>query len=177
MKRAASPVLVLQAAEVLVDGDWLRIEQHHLQPDGFRRFDTGVASLYIHHSRADLVRLVAPGPVREEGEFILLASFEPSDEQRMRLVDSRGGCRCFISPISPPCHACTEPITEAEWLDLTDGWIPWAGGECPVEPGVRVEVRFPAGSISSPTRAESLSWRETDPSYDCMIVAYRVVGA
>lgn len=28
-----------------------------------------------------------------------------------RLVEKRGGCRCCVSP---PCSACTEPLTEDE---------------------------------------------------------------
>lgn len=28
-----------------------------------------------------------------------------------QLIENRGGCRCFISP---PCSACSEPITEEE---------------------------------------------------------------
>lgn len=37
-----------------------------------------------------------------------------------RLVDMRGGCRCFISP---PCSACCEPMSldEADSLGLLDG--------------------------------------------------------
>lgn len=34
------------------------------------------------------------------------------DESAWRdLVEGRGGCSCCISP---PCHACTEPVTEEE---------------------------------------------------------------
>ena len=31
-----------------------------------------------------------------------------------RIVDHRGGCRCHLSP---PCSACSDPITEAELND------------------------------------------------------------
>lgn len=41
-----------------------------------------------------------------------------TDEQREELVDHRGGCSCCISP---PCWACSEPITLVEAVDL--GWL------------------------------------------------------
>lgn len=32
-----------------------------------------------------------------------------------RLLEKRGGCRCFLSP---PCAACCEPVTEPELNDV-----------------------------------------------------------
>jgi len=42
---------------------------------------------------------------------------ELTDEQREALVELRGGCSCHISP---PCGACSDPITreEMELLDI-----------------------------------------------------------
>ena len=47
-----------------------------------------------------------------------------SDEQVLELVKHRGGCRCHISP---PCNACTEPLTIPEAQCL--GWWDEEGGK------------------------------------------------
>lgn len=41
------------------------------------------------------------------------------DSAYRRLIEMRGGCRCCISP---PCHACVDPLTEREAECL--GWEP-----------------------------------------------------
>jgi hypothetical protein len=53
-----------------------------------------------------------------------------------------------------------------------NGWIQWAGGECPVDSDAIVEVRFSSGELGSGVaRADSYIWRhEID---DANIVAYR----
>ena len=59
-----------------------------------------------------------------------------------------------------------------------DGWIPWEGGECPVEVGTRVDVRYRDGWEGD---GLSFMWRwhhATQKSSDVKeldIVAYRVV--
>jgi len=37
------------------------------------------------------------------------------DYLRGELLRLRGGCYC---PFGPPCHACTEPLTAGEAIDL-----------------------------------------------------------
>lgn len=64
-----------------------------------------------------------------------------------------------------------------------DGWIPWAGGECPVTVGTRVDAKFrdgekaynvPAGDCAEDPDSRSASdWSRTESDYD--IIAYRVV--
>lgn len=51
-----------------------------------------------------------------------------SDSERDQLLMFRGGCTCFLSP---PCRACTEPMTfeEAEIL----GHVPPMGAEAETE--------------------------------------------
>lgn len=54
------------------------------------------------------------------GNFLSNLEEDMSDDNRHKLIDMRGGCRCFISP---PCHACCDPLTahEAQDLDLIEG--------------------------------------------------------
>jgi len=49
--------------------------------------------------------------------------YEPTDDDYLRLFALRGGCRCQVPNASPPCRACSTPITqsEAEALGLPPG--------------------------------------------------------
>ena len=53
-----------------------------------------------------------------------------------------------------------------------DGWIPWAGGERPVERGDVVRVKAKNGEIDT-DKAHFYDWHHTGSAFD--IVAYRVV--
>ena len=65
-----------------------------------------------------------------------------------------------------------------------DGWIEWKGGECPVDPDLRVQVRFRDGEKSSANRTagwwhgagydapETSNWIHDGGEAD--IIAYRV---
>ena len=64
----------------------------------------------------------------------------------------------------------SQPAAKAE----DDGWIPWAGGECPVDENVLVYIRCRDGHISR--KAESAvywTWHHKNKDYD--IIAYKVV--
>lgn len=60
-------------------------------------------------------------------------------------------------------------------------WIEWEGGECPVNPDTRVEVKFRDGGREGSTPASYWAdggdvfncWKHADTSSD--IIAYRVV--
>ena len=56
---------------------------------------------------------------------------------------------------------------------MTD-WIEWNGGERPVRPGTRVEVRFRDDAFNSDCFAGDWAWKWTGSPSD--IVAYRVVS-
>ncbi len=76
-----------------------------------------------------------------------------------------------------------------EWVEASasdggsDGWIEWGGGECPVETGTLVDVRYRGGKGcgSVPANVDSEGWRDADSEYwrndgfENDIVAYRVV--
>ena len=55
-----------------------------------------------------------------------------------------------------------------------DGWIPWAGGECPLADGVWHRVRFRDGYEPAPIE-NPLDWRWTATGLRSDIIAYRVV--
>lgn len=65
----------------------------------------------------------------------------------------------------------------------SDGWIEWGGGECPVETGTLVDVRYRDGKGcgSVPANVDSEGWRDADSDYwrkdgfENDIVAYRIV--
>ena len=53
-----------------------------------------------------------------------------------------------------------------------DGWIPWAGGDCPVERRAVVMVKGKNGEVDT-DKAHFYDWHHTGSSFD--IIAYRVV--
>lgn len=53
-----------------------------------------------------------------------------------------------------------------------DGWIEWGGGECPVEEGTLVDVRFRDGDDDRNIEAIDLLWNHENWSAD--IIAYRL---
>lgn len=61
-------------------------------------------------------------------------------------------------------------------VEIPEGFTPWAGGECPVNPGVRVQVVFRNGEIYKFSESPlELEWAES--GYDADIIAYRVIGS
>jgi hypothetical protein len=56
---------------------------------------------------------------------------------------------------------------------LTDGWVKWEGGECPVPKSANVEVRFRHGGPSYFCDASLYDWQHYSHGYD--IIAYKVV--
>ena len=54
-------------------------------------------------------------------------------------------------------------------------WIEWNGGECPVSPETKVEVRFRNGIVCAQCPAVKWYW-DCEGGYDLDIVAYRVVA-
>ena len=74
-----------------------------------------------------------------------------------------------ISAIAKAEAALAAPQADA------DGWIPWSGGECPLEYGVIHHARFRDGCESA-LDADApgwLGWKHRGADFD--IIAYRVV--
>lgn len=64
---------------------------------------------------------------------------------------------------------------EAALAAKNDGWIEWGGGECPVEKGVRVDVKYREGDIYQDKPAlgdRNVRWSHIGSSND--IIAYRL---
>lgn len=73
---------------------------------------------------------------------------------------------------------------EAALADKNDGWIEWGGGECPVEKGTLVDVKYRCGDVNlhikagEPDSAGSIDtafavrWSKLGAEYD--IIAYRL---
>ena len=81
------------------------------------------------------------------------------------------GVRDFYRAIARQSIAKAE-ATLAAPQPADDGWIPWEGGECPVERGDVVRVKAKNGEIDT-DKAHFYNWWHTGSSFD--IVAYRVV--
>lgn len=54
-------------------------------------------------------------------------------------------------------------------------WIEWHGGECPVAPDTKVEVRYRDGATGTFNQHCDGDWDHTPTDRDLDIVAYRVV--
>ena len=74
-----------------------------------------------------------------------------------------------ISAIAKAEAALAEPQADA------DGWIPWSGGECPLDLLTQVDVRYRNGGeliIGSTCLAGAYDWSHDERDYD--IIAYRI---
>ena len=73
----------------------------------------------------------------------------------------------------------SEAIAKAEATQSADdGWIPWEGGDCPVEVGTRVDVRYRDGWEGDGLASKWRWHHATQESSDVKgldIIAYRVV--
>lgn len=81
---------------------------------------------------------------------------------------------CFVASFHPENMATNADIVAAEER-AKDGWIEWAGGECPVADDVLVQVRgefCPGEMVASASR---WAWDHNRPLSD-QITAYRIVG-
>lgn len=88
--------------------------------------------------------------------------WEESDEANLAAVD-RGIARAEAAMAAPQPDA--------------DGWIPWAGGACPVSPDTLVDVKVkPHHEVMYRRFARNLEWSHDDPWCN-HIDFYRVVKA
>lgn len=59
--------------------------------------------------------------------------------------------------------------------DSYNDWKPWAGGQCPVAVGTRIETKHRDGSTSIRTIEYWTAWNHLGTP--CDIVAYRIIEA
>lgn len=64
------------------------------------------------------------------------------------------------------------PILEQQ--ERGDRWIEWSGGECPVHPGKRVDLKLRGGSITTGYPAGSAQWNHRSEDDDTDIIAYQI---
>lgn len=77
--------------------------------------------------------------------------------------------------VSAATDRLTSIITRVQYeaaLAKNDGWIEWGGGECPVEEGTLVDVRFRDGDDGINIESKNLHWFHKNWSAD--IMAYRL---
>ena len=90
------------------------------------------------------------------------------DEPEPRCVNAHD--RCY-GGAGGPCPYCERPIPMS--APDADGWIPWGGGECPVDGNEVVEVRLREYDETPIAGADCFGWSH-DGGYDD-IIAYRIV--
>ena len=116
------------------------------------------------------------------------------DEIAKELLEALHDCERVMSEelkgllvIQPELKKARAAIAKAEAIlaapqPADDGWIPWNGGDCPVEVGTRVDAKFrdgekaynvPAGDYAEdPGSRSAADWSHMEIDYD--IIAYRV---
>lgn len=85
---------------------------------------------------------------------------------------------CYEAETVDELFALVSRFDTGDWSHASnqsnDNWIPWSGGDCPVAPDVRVDVKFRDGTDDlCGERAHIWGWDHSYGSQD--IVAYRVV--
>ena len=108
------------------------------------------------------------------------------NEITKELLDALKGCERIMScfeldgfetkaaraAIAKAEAALAEPQADA------DGWIPWGGGECPIEPPAHnLFIRFRSGIENGDhvSRAQSYFWLHEERAHSADIIAYRIV--
>lgn len=102
------------------------------------------------------------------------------NEITKELLEALKGCERIMSCFEMDCFetkAARAAIAKAEAILAAtepsyDDWIPWKGGECPVERRAVVMVKGKNGDVDT-DKAHFYDWNHTGSSLD--IVAYRVV--
>ncbi|OKP79795.1 hypothetical protein BTE77_06815 [Ensifer adhaerens] len=84
----------------------------------------------------------------------------------------------FVSSFHPENMATNADVASAEAAasDAANGWLAWAGGDCPVAGDTLVQIRAEFGPTDEPAPAGRWQWDHDRPTSD-QITAYRIVGA
>ena len=102
---------------------------------------------------------------REDGPTMILNVTDLPEAKAQAIVNAHNAA---IHALAPKKEAVSAPLT------ASDIWTKWEGGECPVGPLVRVDVRFANGASLEGEHAQTFDWDADD---DEAIAAYRIVGA
>ena len=176
---------LLDAAQALIDAAWLE-DSHAVQFDKTVMFSPGYDFSGIDGGRraelreGDIEFVVWPaGSV--SGKWSAYSTYEGSMWfERFETEDeAREQCMKLLDRVMPnsPVSKARAAIAKAEAaLSATDpsydDWIPWEGGDCPVERRAVVRVKAKNGEIGT-DKAHFYDWWHAGEPND--IVAYRVV--
>jgi hypothetical protein len=102
-----------------------------------------------------------------------IADLEKIKHFAQLLIDLESATGCKPTPVQPS-PASAEKIKAAEVAD-NDGWIEWAGGECPVEDGPTYELKFGDGETALDDDPGDYAWNLAAAGHsDDVVVAYRI---
>ena len=104
----------------------------------------------------------------------MIAAFETHYGQSFRDKEWRTEAACWAAAWSKATARAESTLAEPK--PDADGWIPWVGGECPVNPDALVRVRFADFLEEGGCRARQYQWHRSNPHDPSDIVAYRVAG-
>jgi len=104
----------------------------------------------------------------------MIAAFETHYGQSFRDKAWRTEAACWAAAWSKAAARAESALAKPK--PDADGWIPWVGGECPVNPNALVRVRFADFLEEGGCRACQYQWHRSNPHAPSDIVAYRVAG-
>lgn len=103
----------------------------------------------------------------------MIAAFETHYGQSFRDKEWRTEAACWAAAWSKATARAEAALAEPQ--PDADGWIPWAGGECPVDEKVLVEVRLRSGAACINQEAKmGADWLWDHDGGPGDIIAYRV---
>ena len=177
---------LLEALRECVDAAWLP-DSHAVRFDGTVLFSEFYDYRQLNSARreeflAQYDCVIWPGHkwsayCTYEGSmwFEQFDSAEEAKEQCMRLLDTVLPEHPFMkarAAIAKAEAALAEPQADE------DGWIPWSGGKCPIEPPAHnLFIRFRSGIENGDhvSRAQSYFWLHEERAHPADIIAYRIV--
>ncbi len=180
---------LLEALRDLIDSHWLH-DSHAVDFDGTVLFSPSYEFSNLHCHRRSELRMdgfecvVWPGGHPD----YLWSAYSTYDgsmwfEEFASEDTARAVCMEFLAAVMPE-HSVSKAMAAiaraeaalAEPQPDADGWIPWAGGECPVLNMSRVDVVHRNGDIFSDGfagYAQAKTW--THDNHPRHIIAYRIV--
>lgn len=180
---------LLGALRALVDSHWLE-DSHAVDFDGTVFFGqyydfSGIDGYRRAEFRDEAIEFVVWPAGSASGKWSAYSTwdgslwferFDSEDEARavcmkklVRVMPDHPVSRA-VAAIARAEAALAEPKPDA------DGWIPWVGGERPVNPNALVRVRFADFLEEGGCRACQYQWHRSNPHAPSDIVAYRVAG-
>jgi hypothetical protein len=134
-----------------------------------------------HLINTGVIGLTDPGLLpRDVAAFMRLmkeARLAETPDHRDSYVDLVGYALCGAEVAGVKLSETEQPEAEAGLHADAEGWIPWEGGECPVDRGAHVRVKLRNGLYRPPAPAVTFRWSSSSVRPGTDIVAYRVVEA